>query len=119
MGSGHGLVHDWDWTLLIMVPEWLDHDMFTTATTQAGSKDRPPRLDDVRMEPLSEGRCLQTLHVGRFDDEADVLARTHHEFLPGNELHMVGKHHEIYLSDFRRVTPERLRTILRKPVGPV
>jgi hypothetical protein len=90
--------------------------MFAAAVEQAGKK-RPPRLEDLRLESLSEGRCVQTLHVGAFDDEADVLARMHDEFIPGNGLRMVGKHHEIYLSDTRRVPPEKQRTILRQPVA--
>jgi hypothetical protein len=60
---------------------------------------------------------VQTLHVGSYDDEAELLARMHHEFIPDNGLRMVGKHHEIYLSDSRKVTPEKLRTILRQPVN--
>ena len=59
---------------------------------------------------------MQTLHVGSFDDEADVLERMHDEFIPDNGLRMVGKHHEVYLSDPRKVAPEKLRTILRQPV---
>ena len=106
----------WDWTLMILVPEWIDRDMFCTAVEQVGVKGRPARLHDVRWESLSEGRCVQTLHVGSFDAEADVLRELHHEFIPGNGLHMVGAHHEIYLSDFRKVAPERQRTILRQPV---
>lgn len=107
----------WDWTLLIMVPEWIDREMFTAAVEQVGAKNRPARLSEVRLEPLSEGRCVQTLHLGSFDDEAGVLARMHHEFIPDNGLRMTGRHHEIYLSDFRRVAPEKRRTILRQPVG--
>ena len=107
----------WDWTLMIMQPDWIDGDLFAAAVEQVRAKSRPPRLDGLRLEPLSEGRCVQTLHVGAFDDEADVLARMHDEFIPGNGLHMVGKHHEIYLSDTRRVAPEKQRTILRQPVG--
>ncbi len=50
----------WDWTLLLLVPEWIDDAMFAAV-------DAPPR---VRLESLAEGRCVQTLHVGSFDDEA-------------------------------------------------
>jgi hypothetical protein len=57
------------------------------------------------------------LHVGSFDDEATVLAQLHHEFIPDHGLRMAGTHHEIYLSDFRRVAPEKQRTILRQPVS--
>ncbi|AUS80118.1 hypothetical protein C1701_19260 [Actinoalloteichus sp. AHMU CJ021] len=109
----------WDWTMMIMVPDWIDQDMFTTAVRQVGARKPPARLDGVRLEPLSEGRCVQTLHVGSFDDETAVLNRLHHEFVPDNQLRMVGKHHEIYLSDFRKVAPAKLRTILRQPVLPV
>jgi hypothetical protein len=106
----------WDWTLMLMVPDWIDHALFTTAVTQAGATNQPARLDDIRLKNLSEGRCVQTLHIGSFDDEAGVLAQLHHEFIPGYGLRMAGKHHEIYLSDFRRVAPEKRRTILRQPV---
>lgn len=107
----------WDWTLMIMTPDWIDHQMFDAAVQQTGATDRPARLGEIRLERLSEERCVQTLHVGSFDDEASMLARMHHEFIPGNGLRMVGKHHEVYLSDFRKVAPEKRRTILRQPVG--
>ncbi|MBQ1026204.1 GyrI-like domain-containing protein [Micromonospora sp. C95] len=106
----------WNWSLLLMVPDWIDRAMFDTAVAQAGAKTKPVRLDDIRLEPLSEGRCVQTLHVGSFDDEAAVLADLHDEFIPAQGLRMTGRHHEIYLSDFRRVAPDRRRTILRQPV---
>ncbi|KAA5838380.1 GyrI-like domain-containing protein [Saccharopolyspora hirsuta] len=107
----------WDWTMMLMVPEWIDRTMFATAVERAGAKNPPTRLADVRLEPLSEGRCVQTLHIGSFDDEADLLAQLHDEFIPANGFRMVGKHHEIYLSDFRKVAPEKQRTILRQPVA--
>lgn len=108
----------WSWTLMIMVPDWIDQDMFTTAVERVAAKNRPTRLEDVRMESLAEGRCVQTLHVGPFDEEADVLSAMHDAFIPDNGLRMTGRHHEIYLSDLRRTAPERLRTIPRQPVGP-
>ncbi len=107
----------WNWTLMLMVPDWIDQDVFLAAKEQAGTRNRPARLDDVRLETLREARCVQTLHVGSFDDEAEVLAHLHENFIPGTGFTMVGKHHEIYLSDFRRVAPDKQRTILRQPVG--
>lgn len=107
----------WDWTLLIMVPDWTDQQMFDAAVAQVRTKGGPARLGDVRLETLAEGRCVQTLHVGSFDDEAETLARMHDEFIPANGLRRTGRHHEIYLSDFRRVAPEKQRTILRQPVA--
>jgi hypothetical protein len=106
----------WAWTMMIMVPDWIDQDMFAAAVERVAAGKRPARLDDVRLETLSEGLCVQTLHVGSFDDEADVLRRMHHEFVPDNGLRLAGRHHEVYLSDFRRAAPDKLRTILRQPV---
>lgn len=106
----------WDWTLMLMVPDWIDQDMFAVAVEEASAKN-PPRLDDIRLEKLAEEHCVQTLHIGSFDDEADLLAELHHEFIPNEGLSPVGKHHEIYLSDFRKVAPKKQRTILRQPVA--
>ena len=107
----------WDWTLMILVPDWIDQSMVDAAVEEAGAKARPARLGGIRLESLSEGHCVQTLHIGSFDDEADLLSRMHHEFIPNNGLRMVGTHHEIYLSDSRKVAPEKLRTLLRQPVS--
>lgn len=108
----------WSWTAMIMVPDWTDRDMFDTAITAVAAKERPAGLDKVRMETLCEGLCVQILHVGSYDDEAETLARLHHEYIPAAGLRRTGKHHEIYLSDARRVEPAKLRTILRQPVAP-
>lgn len=107
----------WSWRLMIMTPDWISRQVFHTATEQVQARNGPARLHDIRLEFMSEGRCVQTLHIGAFDEEADVLARMHDEFIPRNGLQMAGKHHEIYLSDARRVAPEKLRTILRQPVS--
>jgi hypothetical protein len=104
----------WDWTLMMMVPSWITVDLVESARAAAGGA---PSLELLRFETLDESRCIQTLHVGSYDDEAEVLARMHDEFIPGEGLRMVGKHHEVYLSDARRTEPAKLRTILRQPVA--
>lgn len=109
----------WDWTLMLMVPEWIDDAVFAAAIEQLGQKAAPPRLGEVRLESLDEGLCVQTLHVGSFDDEAELLEHMHYTFVPDQGMRMTGKHHEIYLSDRRRVAPEKMRTILRQSVEPV
>lgn len=107
----------WDWTLLLMVPDWIDTEFVESALAVVGAKkERPPRLDDIRVETLTEGQCVQTLHVGPFDAEAAVLERMHHEFIPAHNLALTGTHHEVYFSDVRRVAPDRRRTLLRQPV---
>lgn len=111
----------WLWTLMIMVPEHVTHEMFVAAVDAvevklATKKQVSPALRSVRLETLDEGLSVQTLHVGSYDDEAPVLDELHHRFIPENGLRMTGRHHEIYLSDVRRVAPAKLRTILRQPV---
>ena len=109
----------WDWTAMILTPHWLSAEHVAAAVATAGAKADPsPALDRLRLETLEEGRCVQTLHVGPYDAEAAVLADLHERFLPAAGLRPRGKHHEIYLSDPRRVAPARLRTILRQPVEP-
>ncbi len=93
-------------------------DINDEALAQVARKGAPAALGRVRAEVLDEGRCVQTLHVGSYDDEGPVLAQMHDRFIPEAGLRMTGRHHEIYLSDPRRVAPERLRTILRQPVEP-
>lgn len=106
----------WSWTMMLMVPEWVPAAFVDDALARVRQKGAPARLDDVRLARLSEGTCVQTLHIGSYDDEAPVLDRMHHEFMPTHGLGFTGTHHEIYLSDARRVAPEKLRTILRQPV---
>ncbi len=106
----------WHWTLMLMVPDWIDRALFDATVEKVGAMKPPPRLDDVRLEALTEGRCVQTLHLGSFDEEAEVLAELHDRFVPSQGLRLAGKHHEIYFSDFRKVAPAKLRTILRQPV---
>ncbi len=67
----------WDRTLMIMVPDWVTKYMFAAAAEQVTMKDRPARLDDLRLETLSEGLSVQALHLGSYDDEAELLQRMH------------------------------------------
>ncbi len=106
----------WSWRMLIRQPDWLDDRILTAAVEQARTKGRDPD-GLLRVVDLDEGRCLQTLHIGSYDDEGPILTYLHDEYLPGHGLRPVGLHHEIYLSDARRVAPGRLRTILRQPVA--
>ncbi|WP_431806677.1 GyrI-like domain-containing protein [Microbacterium paraoxydans] len=112
----------WQWTLLLMVGDHVTPDLFARAVdaveAKSAKKREPlPALRSVRLETLQEGLCVQTLHIGPFDDEAPVLEELHDRFIPDNGLRMTGRHHEVYLSDIRRTDPAKLRTILRQPVA--
>lgn len=109
----------WSWTMMILVPEWIDEADVERARRSVADKGGTPAVSSLRLAELAEGTCVQTLHVGSYDDEAPVLAEMHDRFIPSRGLRMTGRHHEIYLADPRRSAPERLRTILRQPVEPV
>lgn len=105
----------WSWRMLIRQPDWLTDADLAAAVVAARTKgaDADHKL---HVERLDEGECVQTLHVGPYDDEGPILAELHDVFLPSQGLRETGLHHEIYLSDARRVAPDKLRTILRQPV---
>ena len=81
-------------------------------------KGKAAEVRDVKLESLREGICVQALHVGPYDRERETI-RLMQTFAEQKGYRFVGPHHEIYLSDPRRVAPERLRTILREPVAKV
>lgn len=106
----------WNWTVMILVPDWLNANDVEVARSELRHSDGAPALEQLRYDKLDEGLVVQTLHVGSYDSEAPVLAMMHDEFIPAHGLTMTGRHHEIYFSDPRRVAPHKLRTILRQPV---
>ena len=101
---------EWSWTMMIAQPEWITPSVVDDAKLAKGTPS-------VRFEKLTEGPCVQILHIGSYDDETPVLARLHDEYLPAAGLAERGHHHEIYLSDPRKTAPEKLRTVLRQPVS--
>ncbi len=106
----------WDWTMMSMAPKWITREIFDQAVEQVRKAKNPASLDKLRLESYHEGLSVQIMHIGSYDDEAPTLEALHSEFLPENGYTENGKHHEIYLSDPRRVAPEKLRTVLRQPV---
>lgn len=109
---------EWAWTMMIMMPAFIDAPLVAAAIRKAAAKlgDPPPTL---RLEELDEGSCLQTMHIGSYDDEGPLLARLHDQIMPARGLAFAGPHHEIYLGDPRRTEPSRLKTIIRQPVRPL
>ncbi|WP_440979585.1 GyrI-like domain-containing protein [Sphingomonas pseudosanguinis] len=108
----------WQWTVMIMAPDFVTPAMFedAVAKTLAKRDDRPASL---RFEPYAEGRSLQILHIGSYDDEGPVLKRLHEAVMPGRGVTFDGPHHEVYLSDPRKTDAAKLKTILRQPVRAV
>lgn len=107
---------DWCWTLMIMQPEHITQAMYQAALEQLKEKRDSPALPRLRFESFHEGPCLQIMHVGPYAEEPRTIAKMQ-AFAAEHGYTLRGKHHEIYLGDPRRAKPERLKTILRHPIG--
>ncbi len=106
----------WQWTMMILQPDWITHETFMDAIAEVRKTKNPAALDKLRLERYHEGLSVQILHIGPYADEGPVLAKLHTKYLPENGYTEIGKHHEIYLSDPRKTTPEKLKTVLRQPI---
>lgn len=107
---------EWLWTMMMMVPDWIDETFVENGRAKVAESKELATLDSVRFESYEEGLSVQILHIGPYDAEGPTIARLHDEFLPQQGFVENGKHHEIYLSDPRRVAPEKWKTVLRQPV---
>lgn len=107
---------NWRWKLLIRTPDFIKEADRKQAVATLLKKGKPHEVEEVELEKIDEGQCVQMLHVGPYDREHETIALMR-AFAEEKGLKLVGSHHEIYLSDPRRVPPERLKTILREPVG--
>lgn len=106
---------DWLWTAMICVPEAVTDDMAAEVIPAVTAKKRLTAGSRVRVETFTEGLAAQILHVGPYAAEAPTIAALH-QFIDDSGCQLTGKHHEIYLSDPRKVDPAKLRTIIRQPV---
>lgn len=106
----------WWWRLLIRTPDFIGKREVQEAGRQLAGKGKDPLFRNVELTPLNENLCVQALHVGPYDREPETI-RLMEAFAAQQGCHFDGLHHEIYLSDPRRVAPEKLRTILRMPVS--
>jgi hypothetical protein len=106
----------WCWKLLIRTPDFVTQAELKEAADKQIEKGKTKSVREVKLETITEGLCEQMLHVGPYDRECESIAlmQAHAE---QRGLKFNGLHHEIYLSDPRRVPGERLRTILRCPVA--
>ena len=106
------------WISVIRLPDFVTADDFAWAV---GEATRKKKTDFSKAEFLTydEGLCVQCLHVGAYDDEPAAVARMH-EYMEtqGYVLDITSQrmHHEIYLSDARKVAPEKLKTVIRHPI---
>ncbi|MCM1538952.1 MAG: GyrI-like domain-containing protein [bacterium] len=103
---------------VIRLPDFVTKKDFDWAVEEA---ERKKKTDFSKVEWMTchEGLCVQCMHIGAYDDEPETV-RLMHEFIAarGYEPDMTKerRHHEIYLSDARKVAPERLKTVIRHPI---
>ena len=105
--------------MVIAQPDFVYKDIFNWALHEC--KNKKPDLDfsKTKFETFYEGLCVQSMHIGSYDDELRTIAKIDKDIEDNNLVNVtsnIRKHHEIYLSDPRRTSPEKLRTILRFPV---
>lgn len=107
----------WRWKVMIRTPDCVEPDELERAVATLTAKGKGPQADKVHLETLGEGLCVQMLHVGPYENEPHTVDQME-AFANDQGLVFHGRHHEVYLSDPRRVAPDRLKTILRHPVRP-
>ena len=105
----------WRWRLLIRTPDFIRTEELAKAVAVLKKRGTTEPVEDVRLESMAEGRCVQMLHVGPYEREGETIA-VMQAYAATHGLKLHGRHHEIYISDPRRVPPEKLKTILRHPV---
>ncbi len=105
----------WRWRMMIRIPDFVGRADLEDAMAKLIDKGKEPEVREVEIVTLKEGLSVQMLHLGPYEKESETVAEMMK--MAGSEgYEPQGFHHEIYLSDPRRVPPERLRTILRIPV---
>jgi hypothetical protein len=111
-----GRKDEWRWTLMIPVPSLVRQADFARAVAEAATKKKAsPALHLLRREVLKEGLCAHILHKGPYSEEKPTIEKLH-AFIREQGLSFNGSHHEIYLSNPNRASPEKMKTIVRQPV---
>ena len=106
------------WISVIRLPDFVTGDDFAWAVAEASAKKKTD-FSKVEFLTLEEGLCVQCMHLGPYDEEPATVEAMH-RFIgeQGYDPDFTEKrrHHEIYLSDARRVAPEKLKTVIRHPI---
>ena len=107
-----------NWISVIRLPEFITQKDFEWAVETASEKKK---LDCSSAEFLTvdEGLCVQIMHIGAFDDEPQTVALMDEYIAQNgyeNDIIESRLHHEIYLSDARKVAPEKWKTVIRHPI---
>ena len=108
---------EWEYRLLLRMPGFITQKDVQAAIQSMLIKKKLEYVRDIELHEMYEGTCVQMLHTGPFSNEPETLKHMQ-DFMLANRLIRNGLHHEIYLSDFNRTSPDKLNTILRERVRP-
>ncbi|MEX1375848.1 MAG: GyrI-like domain-containing protein [Eubacteriales bacterium] len=101
------------WTIGIMQPEFVTIDIFEKAKEIAYDKKKNELIKNIALKTVSDGLCCTFMHIGSYDDEKASFSLME-EYAEAQGYKRAEKiHREIYLNDFRKVPPEKLKTVLR------
>ncbi|WP_421872731.1 GyrI-like domain-containing protein [Marinoscillum sp.] len=108
---------EWMWQIAIRLPDFVEENHFVRSQHQAREKKKElTAIESVKLQKITEGLCAQVLHLGSYEEEEPTIQKLH-AYITNQNLVISGYHKEIYLSDPRRVAPEKLRTIIRYQVS--
>lgn len=110
----------WQWEVFVVLPDYISMEDFEKAKAEAAKKKELPLLNDVEYKVLEEETAFQLLHIGSYSNERANIQKLHRYIKEeGFEFDgKVNKHHEIYLSDARKVEESKLKTIIRQSAVP-
>jgi hypothetical protein len=107
------------WTALIRQPEFVTDDIFEVAKTALTKKKPTLGTSMARLIKITEGLCVQVMHIGSYDDEPTTIAMMDKYAVDNGyilDINETRRHHEIYISDPRKTATEKLKTIIRHPI---
>jgi len=108
----------WKWTIMIMQPKFVTKKFFNGCLEEVKKRKNFQSLSKIRFEKYSEGLSAQIMYIGPYSDEGPTIMKVH-DFIKKKGYELKGKHHEIYLGDPGRTKPEKLKTIIRQPIGKI
>ena len=101
------------YTIMIRQPDFITEDIFKRAKEIVEKKKPNKLLDEVKFLSEEDGLCVQMMHIGSFDEEHKTF-EIMNKYCEENNIKIKSKvHREIYISDFRKTAPEKLKTVLR------
>ncbi|HEX2953442.1 MAG TPA: GyrI-like domain-containing protein [Bacillota bacterium] len=104
-----------DWNAMILQPSLVTRELFREAVQLATLKKDPPRINEIRMDSINEGLCIQMLHRGPYGRMNETLEKML-DFIEKNEFQSGRDTHDIYLNSIKKAKPENLKTIMRLPI---